>query len=371
MKGCIQKKGKTYYAIIAINQKRKWFRGGQAQKDAQRALIETLNEINQGTYKEIPKTKFREFSRTWLKTYAEVHVKTSTLARYRDIINRLLIPAWGHVYLSNLTAIQIQNFLAERLKAVSPQTVSIEIGLIKGMFKHACHLGYIKVNPSEHTKRPRVTRAGIEILKPEEIAKLLAEISGRYRLAFLTCILTGLRAGELWALRWPDIDFQALQIDVRQSLWRGQFQTPKSKSSMRRIDIPEKLAHEIEKWRLASRPNDQDLVFPNTQGRPACHDNVVKRHFEPALKRAGFRHVSFHSLRHTNASMRISAGQNIKYIQTQLGHSSIQITLDIYGHLFNDANFNREQVRLLETSLESVRASANEAPLLIASASSI
>ena len=133
---------------------------------------------------------------------------------------------------------------------------------------------------------------------------------------------------------------------------------------MRRIDIPEKLAYEIKKWRLASRPNDQDLVFPNTEGKPAYHDNVVKRHFEPALKRAGLRHVSFHSLRHTNASMRISAGQNIKYIQTQLGHSSIQITLDIYGHLFNDPDFNRQQVRLLEASIGSSRTDA-KTPLLL------
>jgi hypothetical protein len=74
LKGCIQRKGKNYYAIIAIHQKRKWFKAGPAKRDAQKILAEKINEINQGTYKEIPKTKFREFARNWLKSYAEVNV---------------------------------------------------------------------------------------------------------------------------------------------------------------------------------------------------------------------------------------------------------------------------------------------------------
>jgi integrase len=81
----------------------------------------------------------------------------------------------------------------------------------------------------------------------------------------------------------------------------------------------------------------------------------MKGHFLPALWKAGLRQVSFHSLRHTNASMRIQAGQNIKYIQAQLGHSSINVTLDVYGHLFDDANFSMQQVELLMDSLKSVR----------------
>jgi integrase len=105
----------------------------------------------------------------------------------------------------------------------------------------------------------------------------------------------------------------------------------------------------------------------DAKGKPVSHGGITKRHFEPALKRAGLRHVSFHSLRHTNASMRIAAGQNIKYIQTQLGHSSIKVTLDVYGHLFVDPELNRRQVRLLESSLGSVRSSDVKTPLLVAS----
>jgi integrase len=226
---------------------------------------------------------------------------------------------------------------------------------------------YVKNDPSEHVKRPRTAGARIEILSPPEIERLLAKSSRRYRLAFLTCVLTGLRAGELWALRWSDIDWNALQINVSQSLWRGQIQTPKSRSSFRKVDIPEQLAHGLKKWRLIFPQNKLDLVFSTRNGKPVCHDNVVKRYFNPALKRAGLRHVCFHSLRHTNASIRIAAGQNIKYIQNQLGHSSIKITLDVYGHLFVDPEFNRRQVRLLEASLGTPKSSNVKTPLLVAS----
>lgn len=84
------------------------------------------------------------------------------------------------------------------------------------------------------------------------------------------------------------------------------------------------------------------------------HTNVMNRFFYPALRRAGLRQVSFHSIRHSNASIRIQAGQNIKYIQTQLGDASINMTMDVYGHLFNDLDFNRKQVDLLESVRKSL-----------------
>jgi len=96
-------------------------------------------------------------------------------------------------------------------------------------------------------------------------------------------------------------------------------------------------------------------MFPSPEGKMSQHDNVVKRYFNQALRKAGLRQVSFHSLRHTNASLRIGAGQNIKYIQAQMGHASINLTLDVYGHLFNDVEFNRQQAELLGKTLNSVR----------------
>lgn len=355
MKGSIQKKGSTFYAVIALNGKRKWFKGGDTKKDAQRVLNEKLTEIDNGTYREITKATFKEFAELWLRSYAEGKVKPSTLAGYTDIIERLLTPAFGSYNLSDVTTGHLQAHVANRLRSVSAKTVCNEIVVIKEMFKHALRWGYLKLNPAEYLERPRITKPEIELLAPNEVEKLLGKASNHYRVAFLTDFLTGMRAGELWGLQWGDIDWNSRRIHVRRSLWKGQFQTPKSKCSNRRIDIPDMLIHELKKWKLAGPVNEDDLVFPSAEGKTSQHDNVVKRHFNPALRRAGLRQVSFHSLRHSNASMRIHAGQNIKYVQTQMGHASINITLDIYGHLFNDANFNRQQVELLENTFNSVR----------------
>lgn len=355
MRGSIQKKGKIFYAVIALNGKRKWFKGGSTKKDAQRIINEKLPEIESGTYRELTKAKFKEFSEIWLKSYVEPSVKPSTLAGYQDIIKRLLMPLFENYYLTDIMTGHLQSYVADRIKTVSPKTVCNEIVVIKEMFKHALRWGYVKTNPAEYVERPRLTKSEIEILSPDEADKLILNSHPHYRTAFLTDFLTGMRAGELWGLQWPDIDWNSKQIYVRRSLWKGQFQTPKSKCSIRKIDITDTLIYELKKWKLACPINEHDLVFPSPEGKLSQHDNAVKRYLNPALRTAGLRKVSFHSLRHSNASMRIQAGQNIKYIQSQMGHASINITLDIYGHLFNDVNFNRQQVELLETSFKSVR----------------
>jgi integrase len=354
MKGSIQKKGKTYYAVIPFAGKRKWFRGG-TKKDAEKILAERLTEINKGSYIEIPKLTFKEYKKIWLKGYAEMNLKPSTLALYNIILDKHLIPQWGDYQLQGIKTAQIQIYASERLKKVGSKTVRNEITLLKQMFKHAHQWGYVKTNQAEHATRPRIEKNEIEILEPGEIEKMIGHSTDAYRIAFKTAVMTGMRAGELWGLQWGDIDGNAGQIYVRRSLWGGNFQTPKSKSSIRKIDIPQSLIFELKKWKLACPINKYDLVFPNTDGELTVHNTAIKSHFNPALRRAGLRHVSFHSLRHSNASMRIQAGQNIKYLSTQLGHSSINITMDRYGHLFNDMDFTRQQVELLEDSFLSVR----------------
>lgn len=223
------------------------------------------------------------------------------------------------------------------------------------MFKHAHRWGYVKVNPAEHLQRPKISKREIEILEPAEFNKLLENSGSLYKTAFLTAILTGVRAGELWVLQWGDMDWNSKRLYVRQSVWNNEFQTPKSKNSTRKIDLPDNLVFELKKWKLACPISENDLMFPSYEGQITCHDNAIKRHFEPALRKAGLRHVSFHSLRHTNASLRIRAEQNIKYLSMQMGHSSIKITMDTYGHLFNDEEFNRQQVDLLQKTFHSVR----------------
>jgi len=351
MRGSITKKGNNYYVYLWINGKKKWFSGaGDSKRKAEKILNEKLGEIGNGTYQEIKKIRFKDFASLWIASYVTSKVKPSTLRSYRDIINNHLTPVFGDFLLTDITTAVLQKYVAQRLEKVKPKTVINEIVVIKEMFKHAVRWGYLKVSPAQYVERPRVEKEEMDILTPDEIRLFLDQAIPKHRPFFLTAILTGMRRGELLGLQWGDIDWNHNQIHVRRSLWKGQFVTPKSKTSMRRIDLSPYLTMELKKHLMTSPLKELDnLVFCNSEGKSHDADTLIRRQFSPALKRAKIRQVRFHDLRHTNVALRIEQGQNIKYIQHQLGHASIQTTLDRYGHLIKEVN--AEQAKKLDSIL--------------------
>jgi integrase len=376
MRGSIIKKANNYYACLWINGKKKWFSGaGPSRRKAEAILTEKLAEVQRGTYREITKLRFRDFTNQWLDSYAAHRVKGSTLRSYRDIIRNHLVPAFGDYPLTDITTALLQRYVSERLNAAKPvkknrkqgertdipgetekpalpfqpKTVINEVVVMKEMFKHATRWGYLKANPAEYVERPRVESKEMEILAPDEVRRFLEQAHPRYRTLFLMAVLTGMRRGELLALQRRDIDWKNSQIRVNRSVWKGTFIPPKSKTSIRRIDMSPYLARELRRHIGASAGGERDLVFPNTEGNVIDPDTMVRRYFLPALKRAGIRKMRFHDLRHTNVALRIEQGQNVKYVQNQLGHASIQTTLDRYGHLITDVN--TEQAKKLDAIL--------------------
>ncbi len=156
--------------------------------------------------------------------------------------------------------------------------------------------------------------------------------------AFLTAILTGLRRGEVFGLQWGDIDFANSRIHVKRAFVKGRFTTPKSKHSIRKVVMSPTLASALKKHKLLSAPNEMEMVFANSEGKPIDADVFARRQFLPALRRAGLSHIRFHDMRHTFATLLIAQGENIKFIQNQMGHASIQTTLDRYGHLLPESH---------------------------------
>ena len=159
-----------------------------------------------------------------------------------------------------------------------------------------------------------------------------------------------MRRGELLGLQWGDIDWDNNVIHVRRSLFRHnkeelnggekqlwRFSTPKSKRSIRTVDLSPKLRGALELHRLGCSVSPHDLVFCTSNGEPIDANNMVNREFLPALSRAGLRRVRFHDLRHTHTALLIAQGAHVKFIQSQLGHASITTTLDRYGHLLPEA----------------------------------
>tara|TARA_B100001964_G_scaffold140816_1_gene155206 strand:- start:184 stop:702 length:519 start_codon:yes stop_codon:yes gene_type:complete len=140
-------------------------------------------------------------------------------------------------------------------------------------------------------------------------------------------------------------------------MWTGIFGTPASKKSKRKIDMTPSLVYQLKKYKLSCPRSDLGLVFSNSCGNPLDPDSLIKRQFLSALRRSKIRRVRFHDLRHSNVAMRIEQGQNIKYIQVQLGHASIQTALDRYGHLINDVN--SEEAKKLDAILGYSKPDAN------------
>jgi integrase len=194
-----------------------------------------------------------------------------------------------------------------------------------------------------HAERPRdqgnEEKPDIRILASHEInAFLNAEKDQKYRTLFMLAIMSGARQGELLGLKWIDVDWFNNQIYIQRSFNEGAWYKPKSKTSNRKIDLGPAMVAALRKWKLACPPCELDLMFPNEVGNPINHSNMLWRHFFPALKSAGIKRIRFHDLRHTYASLLIEQGENIKYIQSQLGHSSPTVTLNVYAHLMNPVN---------------------------------
>lgn len=234
---------------------------------------------------------------------------------------------------------------------MKPKTVINEIVPLKLMFKHAVKWGYLKSSPAEYVDRPRVEKEEMEILNPDEIRLLLDKAKPEYKTLFLTAVLTGLRRGELIGLQWGDIDWVHNQIYVRRSYCSTskKLQSPKTKSSRRKIDMSPTLVHEMKKHKLSCPKGDLDLVFCNSEGGILDPDNMVHRGFLPALREAKIRKVRFHDLRHTNASLRIEQGQNLVYVSKQIGHTNVSTTLNVYSHLLKEVH--AEQAEKLDVIL--------------------
>jgi len=202
----------------------------------------------------------------------------------------------------------------------------------------------IDSNPVRDAERPRkkvedVVNGNIAVLAPEQIRALLeATLDQKYRTLFLTAIMTGARQGEILGLKWSDVAFEEKQIHIQRTFNHGRFFAPKTKGSNRKVDLAPVLVRELAKWKLKGIPNEHELVFPNRAGQPMNYNNMVQRHFSPALKRAGCPRIRFHDLRHTTASLLLDQGENIKYISAQLGHANPTTTLNIYAHLMKTEN---------------------------------
>lgn len=361
MRGCIVKKGQRYYLKYYVAGKQIWKAAGTRKRDAERMLTDIVHQIDRGEYRELKPIMFAEFADKWLKEHVGGgSLKPSTQEFYRQILEHHLVPYFGGYELAQITLEEVQRFVSVKVKGgkLSAQTINHLITVLKGMSKHAVRWGYLRNNPALYVERPKILDKEMDFFTKEEIGVFLAHVPPMRYALFLTAIMTGLRQGELLAMKWGNLDWNLGQYFVKESLYQGRFLEPKSRKSKRAIDLAPTLLRELKQHqvrqyekRLQAGSNYQefDLIFCTESGTPLDPKNLVKRAFNPALKAAGIRHIRFHDLRHTYTALLIAQGESPKYIQNQLGHASIQTTLDRYGHLMPDTH--KEAAKRLDEAL--------------------
>lgn len=309
--------------------------------------------------------EFSEYAQRYLEGYAKVACKRNTWEGYETIIDKHLNPAWKGKRLDQITRAEVkQLILAKQQEGFSPKTVENIKALISGIFTHAYEDEILAVNPalklgrfiSKHDRkkdiRPLTREQATAVLKKAE------EHFPDYHPLLLCAFRTGMRLGELLGLAWEDIDFASNTIEVRRAYTHGRFETPKSRKS-RVVDMSDQLKQTLlaHRSRLVQsyggrqpacevpgrRPGEKlavHLAFPSETGGPLDGDNFRKRVFYRVIELADVPQIRFHDIRHTFASLLLQQGESLHYVKEQMGHASIQTTVDVYGHLVPGSNRN-------------------------------
>jgi integrase len=295
--------------------------------------------------------------RLWLQSREAQGVERSTLDQYRQHLELHIAPLIGGVKLSQLTVPAVREF-EDRLRIDrSPAMVKKALSSLGMILADAHERGLVAQNVARGLRARRrgadkrqkgKLKVGVDIPSPAEIRTLVASLGGRWRPLFLTAIFTGLRASELRGLRWSDVDLKRGELHVRQRVDRfGEVGALKSESAERIVPLPPLLASALREWRLACPKGPLGLVFPNGAVGPENMSNILQRGLQPAMIAAGLtekggaaKYTGMHALRHFFASWcinrRVDGGLELplKIVQSRMGHSSIQMTADTYGHLF-------------------------------------
>jgi integrase len=354
---CITKRRDRYVINFYDNQgkrRRKTLKKSTTKKAAKEKLRNIEDRLSKGIYipdKKIP--TFGEVAMDWLE-YKKPNLRASTWSNYESYA-RNHFPDLNHIKVNRITIADIEKFITSRQKTeMHIKTLKRIIMIASQIMSYAVRHKYISYNPIRDIERPKSQgkekKQTIRILTPTEINKLLKVVSDhKFRTLFMLAIFSGARQGELLGLKWSDVDWENRQIHIQRTFNKQSWYDTKTETSNRRIDIGPIMMTELKKWKLACPVSDLDLIFPNKAGNPIDGPSMYFRYFKPALKKAGLGNIRFHDLRHTYASLLIEQGENIKYIQTQLGHSNPTITLNVYAHLMRP--YNQESAKRLENSI--------------------
>ena len=331
---------------------------GKTQREVAAKLREATASIDRGTYQEPNKLTVAEYAKEYFSTCA-VNLSHNTQVSYKRILDKHILPALGKVKLTDLNHRQVQRFVTSlsAQKGLSAKTVRNIHGVLHNMLESAVRDELLLRNVSERCSLPRVTQHQVRAITTAELSRFLQAIDGKqFRNIFFIDIFSGLRLSEILGLRWDDVDFDYDCIYVRQQLQQKQikgdfsyFLAPPKEGKQRKIILAQNamqvLRHQRTKQleqQLAAGAlwdNSLHLVFTNDFGQPLNRRTVYK-HLKRILLDCGMGNYTFHSLRHSFATISLENGDDIKTVQTNLGHYAASFTLKTYVHVSDQMQRN-------------------------------
>lgn len=351
----------------------------RTQREAKDWLSNTQHEIKQGvhtpTRASITVSKAGEL---WISQAETDGLERATVAQYRQHLGYHIEPFVGKVKLSELSPGMIQEFrnqlVASGRSRIMAKKVLSSLGAMLGTAMAAGKVARNVVreqarNARRHSidkRHKKRLEVGVDIPTKNEIRAMLAKAGGRWRPLVIAAVFTGLRASELRGLRWDDVDFDRAVLTVRQRADRyGTIGSPKSDAGKREVPLAPMVVNALREWRLACPNGAQNLVFPNNKGNVDSLPNIHRRGLgalqfaagivEPSADNKGSSvtrpKYGLHSLRHAAASLFIEQGFTPKRVQALMGHSSIQVTFDTYGHLFPSQEEDQIAMQQLQARL--------------------
>jgi len=355
---------------------------GKGQTEVSKKGKAFLKSIEDGLLPDADKLTVWSWIERWLADYIKPNVRVRSYEKYESTLKCYIKPKLGNVIITKLKSPDIQSVLNELLTTggrkgtgISTSTVRMTRRYLTMAFDKAVKVGVLAKNVVKETDQPRLIKEEIHPLTAEQADQLLVVAKeGEYiyygvkqkqkpgndskyllevaRIAVMVALNTGMRLGEVFGLKWEDIEFKGCAINVRRSLAATStqgviFEEPKTKGSRRRIPVTEKLIKALERYKKEQEwlvnllgdkySNEGTLVFANSSGKPMNPAHFTSRYFKRMVKQTGLDDsFTFHDLRHTHATLLLKQGINIKVISERLGHSTITMTLDTYSHVMPD-----------------------------------
>jgi len=301
-----------------------------SKRQAQRKLSECLAAINQGTHKPEVMITFERFVVERFEPNILPTMRFSTQRLYRSLNRKHLLPFFGRTRLSEIGPADVQMFLTEMSKRVAPRTVLSLRNRLSKEFSVAVRWGYVQSNPVKGAQVSELINVRRRVaLTPQQFWGLSRELSEPYCTMALVAVLSGMRSGEIFGLRWKYVDFEGHSILVAETVYQGRSSLPKTRASNRKVFISDLALEALQQLKSCGGGPD-DFVFCSSKGTPFNPNNVRNRVLIPACRRAGLPLIGWHDMRRTFATWANATEESLKALQTQMGHTDSRLTLGVY-----------------------------------------